>query len=84
MEIKFDKQYLEELYLEGKTSDKKHRFQPPIIGKYRKTIDLLESVLDVPADSLMRLQLKYNMQEVNNDKQFMERLRQIRQYAALL
>ena len=41
MEIKFDKEYLEELYLEGKTSDKKHRFQPPIVAKYRKTIDLL-------------------------------------------
>lgn len=44
MEIKFDKDYLEELYLMGKTSDKKHRFQPQIIAKYRKTIDLLESV----------------------------------------
>ena len=44
MEIVFDKQYLEELYLTGKTSDKKHRYQPHIIAKYRKTIDLLESV----------------------------------------
>ena len=44
MEIKFDKEYLEELYLKGKTSDRKHRFQPQIITKYRKTIDLLESV----------------------------------------
>ena len=44
MEIVFDKKYLEELYKEGKTSDKKHRFQPQIITKYRKTIDLLESV----------------------------------------
>lgn len=44
MEIKFDKVYLEELYLKGKTSDKKHRFQPQIVAKYRKTIDLLESV----------------------------------------
>lgn len=44
MEIKFEKKYLEELYLNGKTSDKKHRFQPQIIAKYRKTIDLLESL----------------------------------------
>lgn len=44
MEIKFDKKYLEDLYLNGKTSDKKHRFQPQIIAKYRKTIDLLESL----------------------------------------
>lgn len=48
------------------------------------TAMMFEAALDIPADSLMRLQLKYNMQEVNNDKQFMERLRQIRQYAALL
>lgn len=47
MEIKFDKDYLEELYLTGKTSDKKHRFQPQIVAKYRKTIDLLESVSTV-------------------------------------
>lgn len=31
MEIRFDKQYLEDLYLKGKSSDKKHRFQPQII-----------------------------------------------------
>ncbi|MBO4984718.1 MAG: type II toxin-antitoxin system RelE/ParE family toxin [Bacteroides sp.] len=44
MEIVFEKKYMEELYLTGKTSDKKHRFQPPVVAKYRKTIDLLESV----------------------------------------
>ena len=37
-----------------------------------------------PADSLMRLQLKYNMQQATRDKSFMERLAQIRKYAALL
>ena len=47
MEIVFDKQYLEDLYLNGKTSDKKHRFQPNVVAKYRKTIDLLESVVKV-------------------------------------
>lgn len=47
MEIRFDKKYLEELYLEGKASGKKHRFQPSIVAKYRKTIDLLESVAGV-------------------------------------
>lgn len=47
MEIKFDKEYLEELYLNGKSSDKNHRFQPQVIAKYRKTIDLLESLSTV-------------------------------------
>ena len=36
--------YLEELYYTGKTTDKKHRFHPQIAAKYRKTIDILESV----------------------------------------
>ena len=44
MEIKFDKKYLEELFYTGKTTDKKYRFQPQIANKYRKTIDILESV----------------------------------------
>lgn len=44
MEIIFDKDYLRQLYEEGKTTDKKHRFQPHIVAKYRKTIDLLESL----------------------------------------
>jgi len=38
MEIKFEKKYLEELYEYGKSSDKKYRFQPQIVAKYRKTI----------------------------------------------
>ena len=44
MEITFDKRYLKELYETGQTGDKKHRFQPQTVRKYRKTIDLLESV----------------------------------------
>ena len=43
-----------------------------------------KAALDIPADSLMRLQLKYNMQMAANDKSFMERLRKIQQYAAML
>ena len=48
------------------------------------TAMMLEAALGVPADSLMRLQLKYNMQQATRDKSFMERLAQIRKYAALL
>ena len=36
------------------------------------TAMMLEAALDIPADSLMRLQLKYNMQQANNDRSFME------------
>ena len=47
MEIKFDKTYLEELYYTGKTTNKKYRFQSQIVTKYRKTIDILESVTSI-------------------------------------
>lgn len=49
-----------------------------------RTAMMFEAVLDIPADSLMRLQLKYNMQKAANDKTFMERLNKIRHYAAVL
>jgi proteic killer suppression protein len=41
MEIAFEKKYLSELYYKGKVSDKKHRFQPQVIKKYKKCIDSL-------------------------------------------
>ena len=49
-----------------------------------QTAMLFEAALDVTADSLMRLQLKYNMQQAAADPSFMERLKQVRKYAALL
>ena len=77
MEIKFEKQYLEELYLNGKTSDKKHRFQPQIIAKYRKTIDLLES-LTVVEDLYRYHSLHYEV--LVGDKAGMESVRVNDQY----
>ena len=44
MYIEFDKEYLQELYTHGKTSDKKHRFQPEVIRNYQKAVFLLSSV----------------------------------------
>lgn len=42
MLIEFEEKYLLELYLTGKTSDKKHRFQPQIIRGYRRAVDILK------------------------------------------
>ena len=53
MDILFDKDYLKELYVTGKTSDKKHRYQPQIINKYVRVIDMMMSV--PYALSLMRI-----------------------------
>lgn len=41
MEINFEKDYLKELYENGKSRSKKHRFQPNVIKKYIQTIDKL-------------------------------------------
>ena len=35
MEIHFDKEYLQQLYEEGKTKDKKYRFQPQMVKRYQ-------------------------------------------------
>ena len=48
------------------------------------TAMMFEAALDIPADSLMRLQLKYNLQQAMNDPSLTERLKQIRKFAALL
>ena len=43
MYIEFDKDYLRELYEQGHTSDKKHRYQPEVIRGYQKAVFLLSS-----------------------------------------
>ncbi|MDR1592365.1 MAG: type II toxin-antitoxin system RelE/ParE family toxin [Prevotellaceae bacterium] len=43
MEVTFEKKYLYEMYKTGKTTDKKHRFQPEIVSKYQYCIDMLYS-----------------------------------------
>lgn len=49
-----------------------------------QTAMLFEAVLNVSADSLMHLQLKYNMWQAVATPSFMERLKQVRKYAAML
>lgn len=77
MEIIFGKKYLEELYLKGKASDKKHRFQPQVIAKYRKTIDLLESLTGT--EDLYRYH-SLNYEVLKGDKQGIESVRVNDQY----
>ncbi|MDR1683569.1 MAG: type II toxin-antitoxin system RelE/ParE family toxin [Candidatus Symbiothrix sp.] len=77
MEIKFDKEYLKELYDTGKTTDKKYRFQPQIVQKYRKTLDVLESVAVV--EDLFRYNgLRYEV--LHGDKEGLESVRINEQY----
>jgi proteic killer suppression protein len=77
MEIKFDKKYLSELYYDGKCNDKKYRFQPQVVKKYKKCIDLLENVPGV--ESLY----KYNAlhyEALQGDKKGLESVRVNDQY----
>lgn len=41
MEVRFEKEYLRELYEFKKTCDKKHRFQPQIINGYLRCVKAL-------------------------------------------
>jgi addiction module antidote protein, HigA family len=45
---------------------------------------LVEAVLGIEADTLMRIQTKYNLQTARKDKSFAERLIQIRKMTAVL
>lgn len=49
-----------------------------------KTALMFEAVLDVPADSLMYLQTKYNMQTARKDLALLKTLKGIRRIAAVL
>ena len=49
-----------------------------------KTALMFEAALDVPADSLMYLQTKYNMQTARKDTALIKALEKIRKIAAIL
>ena len=42
MIVTFNQTYLQELYLNGKANDKKHRFQPQVVAKYVKVVNLMK------------------------------------------
>lgn len=76
MEINFNKEYLRDLYHLGK-ADKKHRFQPQIIRKYIRVIDLMKA-----EDNILGL-LKYNAlnyEHLHDDKEGLSSVRVNDQY----
>jgi addiction module HigA family antidote len=48
------------------------------------TAMMFEAALDIPADSLMRLQLKYNMHIAQKDNKLLSRLAEIRKMVSVL
>lgn len=54
MKVLFDKEYLGNLYEKGDSGDKKHRFQPQVVKKFKKVVDLM-----IESPNVMSL-AKYN------------------------
>lgn len=49
MIVKFGKQYLSELYYNGKCKEKKYRFQPNVVTNYKRRIDVLNDASGIEA-----------------------------------
>ncbi len=77
MEIVFEKDYLRELYYEGKTSDKQHRYQPQIVKKYIRVVNILDAVEGV---SDLRRFNALNYEKLKGDKAGLESVRVNDQY----
>ena len=58
MEIVFEQDYLRELFYNGVTSDKSHRYQPDIVKRYVRIVNIFDSV-DKPIDLFRYRSLHY-------------------------
>ena len=77
MEIKFEKDYLRELFYDGEAKDKQHRFQPQVVRKYVRMVNILESV-NKPVDLFRYHSLHY--EKLIGDKAGIESVRVNDQY----
>jgi proteic killer suppression protein len=77
MDIKFEKEYLSELYYDGKCTNKKYRFQPQVVKKYQSCIETLESAESI--EDLYPIQsLQYEV--LKGDKKGISSIRVNKQY----
>jgi len=77
MDITFEKDYLQELYQTGKATDKKYRFQPAIIRKYIRVIDLM---IDQPDVTTLKKYNSLNYEKLKGDKAGLSSVRVNDQY----
>jgi len=77
MIVKFEKEYLSEMYETGKTTDKKHRFQPEIVRRYIKCIKSIETASNI--ESLFKLK-SLNYEILTGDKEGISSIRVNLQY----
>jgi proteic killer suppression protein len=77
MRVEFEKKYLQDLYETGKTTDKKHRFQPQVVNGYLKCVRALKKATRME-DLFMIKSLNYH--KLEGDKKDFSSLRVNDQY----
>jgi proteic killer suppression protein len=77
MIVTFDKEYLREMYEEGKTTDKKHRFQPEVVDSYAKGI---YSLLKASKPEDLYKQRSLNYEKLQGDKKGISSIRATKKY----
>ena len=77
MEVTFEKEYLRELYQTGKTTDKKHRFQPQVTNGYVKCVRALQRVIRMEDLFLIK---SLNYKKLKGDKKGLSSVRINDQY----
>ena len=77
MVIEFEKEYLRELFENGKTKEKKYRFQPQIVKQYIKVISRLENASTI--EELFQIN-SLNYEKLSGNKDGLESVRVNNQY----
>lgn len=77
MIVVFNKRYLQELYQQGASSNKKHRFQPQVVRKYQACINLMIATPDLQSLAKYR---GLNLKKLIGDKDDTFSIRIDRQY----
>jgi proteic killer suppression protein len=77
MIVTFEKKYLRDLYETGKSDDKKHRYQPDVIKRYKKRINTLQDAERIE-DLLAINSLNYEV--LKGDKAGISSIRVNKQY----
>lgn len=77
MKVAFEKEYLRDLYEKGKTTDKKHRFQPNVVNGYVKCVKALLKIARMEDLFLIK---SLNYEKLKDDKKGLSSVRINDQY----
>jgi toxin HigB-1 len=77
MKIEFEKDYLKQLYEDGKAKGEKYRFQPSVIKQYKNSIDKLRVATRIEELFLFK---SLNYEKLVGDKKGLESVKVNQQY----